>query len=76
MRTCKPTNERHLQVDTLDPFTCKECGVQGEFVRVGKRNAPYRDLPIHGKRVTLRGIRRRHLPGLQVHLQASATGDG
>ena len=27
--------------------------MQGEFVRFGKRDVPYRDLPIHGKRVTL-----------------------
>ena len=35
-------------------------GVQGEFVRFGKRDVPYRDLPIHGKRVTLWVVRRRY----------------
>jgi len=40
-------------VDVPDPIACEECGVQGEFVRFGKRDVPYRDLPIHGKRVTL-----------------------
>jgi len=34
--------------------------VQGEFVRFGKRDVPYRDLPIHGKRVTLWVVRRRY----------------
>lgn len=34
--------------------------MQGEFVRFGKRDVPYRDLPIHGKRVTLWVVRRRY----------------
>lgn len=51
--------------------------MQGEFVRFGKRDVPYRDLPIHGKRVTLWVVSSPvHLPGLQDHLQAPATGDG
>jgi len=51
---CKSTDdEMHFQVDVPDPIACEECGVQGEFVRFGKRDVPYRDLPIHGKRVTL-----------------------
>ena len=50
--------------------------MQGEFVRFGKRDVPYRDLPIHGKRVTLWVVRRRYLPGLQDNIQAPATGDG
>lgn len=43
-------DEMHFQVDAPDPVACEECGVQGEFVRFGKRDVPYRDLPIHGKR--------------------------
>lgn len=34
--------------------------MQGEFVRFGKRDVPYRDLPIHGKRITLWVVRRRY----------------
>jgi hypothetical protein len=34
----------HFQVDAPDPIACEECGVQGEFVRFGKRDVPYRDL--------------------------------
>ena len=61
---CKSTDdEMHFQVDVPDPIACEECGVQGEFVRFGKRDVPYRDLPIH-------------LPGLQDNIQAPATGDG
>lgn len=55
---CKSTDdEMHFQVDVPDPIACEECGVQGEFVRFGKRDVPYRDLPIHGKRVTLWVVR-------------------
>lgn len=58
---CKSTDdEMHFQVDVPDPIACEECGVQGEFVRFGKRDVPYRDLPIHGKRVTLWVVRRRY----------------
>ncbi|QFT23960.1 hypothetical protein FIV02_20530 [Pseudomonas sp. THAF187a] len=58
---CKSTDdEMHFQVDGPDPIACEECGVQGEFVRFGKRDVPYRDLPIHGKRVTLWVVRRRY----------------
>lgn len=52
--------EMHFQVDAHDPIACEECGVQGEFVRFGKRDVPYRDLPIHGKRITLWVVRRRY----------------
>ena len=46
---CKSTDdEMHFQVDAPDPIACEECGVQSEFVRFGKRDVPYRDLPIHG----------------------------
>lgn len=58
---CKSTDdEMHFQVDVPDPIACEECGAQGEFVRFGKRDVPYRDLPIHGKRVTLWVVRRRY----------------
>lgn len=74
---CKSTDdEMHFQVDVPDPIACEECGVQGEFVRFGKRDVPYRDLPIHGKRVTLWVVPPIHLPGLQDNIQAPATGDG
>jgi len=74
---CKSTDdEMHFQVDVPDPIACEECGVQGEFVRFGKRDVPYRDLPIHGKRVTLWVVRRRYTCRLQDNIQAPATGDG
>ncbi|MEQ3622818.1 MAG: ISL3 family transposase [Marinobacter sp.] len=53
-------DDMHFQVDAPDPIACEECGVQGDFVRFGKRDVPYRDLPIHGKRVTLWVVRRRY----------------
>ena len=38
---CKSTDdEMHFQVDVPDPIACEECGVQGEFVRFGKRDVP------------------------------------
>ena len=43
----------HFRLEAPTPVACEGCGVQGEFVRFGKRDVPYRDLPIHGKRVTL-----------------------
>ena len=78
VRDSKSTDdEMHFQVDAPDPIACEECGVQGEFVWFGKRDVPFRDLPIHGKRVTLWVFRRRlYLRDLQDHLQASVTGDG
>src|SRR5690606_7310560 len=58
---CRSTDdELQYLVDVPDPIACEECGVQGEFVRFGKRDVPYRDLPIHGKRVTLWVVRRRY----------------
>ncbi|AGP79895.1 transposase InsB1 (plasmid) [Alteromonas mediterranea 615] len=41
----------HFRLEAPTPVACEGCGVQGEFVRFGKRDVPYRDLPIHGKRV-------------------------
>ncbi len=58
---CKTTDdEMHFQVEAPKPITCESCGVTGGFVRFGKRDVPYRDLPIHGKRVTLWVVRRRY----------------
>lgn len=53
-------HDLHFQVEAPEPIACEECGVEGEFVRFGKRDVAYRDLPIHGKRVTLWVIRRRY----------------
>ena len=51
---CKSTDdEMHFQVHAPAPIACEECGVQREFVRFGKRDVPYCDLPIHGKPATL-----------------------
>jgi transposase len=58
---CKTTDdEMHYRVEAPEPIACESCGVQGEFVRFGKRDVSYRDLPIHGKRVTLWVVRRRY----------------
>lgn len=58
---CKTTDdEMHFQVEAPKPIACESCRVTGEFVRFGKPDVPYRDLPIHGKRVTLWVIRRRY----------------
>lgn len=50
----------HFHIDPPAPIACEECGTVGEFVRFGKRDVAYRDLPFHGKRVTLWLIRRRY----------------
>lgn len=49
-----------LRLEAPKPIACEVCCVKGEFVRSGKRNIPCRDLPSHGKRVTLWVIRHRH----------------
>src|SRR5699024_9923136 len=36
------------------------CGVKADLGKLSKRDVAYRDLPIHGKRVTLWVIRRRY----------------
>ncbi|MAP25471.1 MAG: ISL3 family transposase, partial [Methylophaga sp.] len=53
-------HDYHFQVEAKTPIACEECGVEGEFVRFGKRDVAYRDLHIHGKRVTLWVVRRRY----------------
>ena len=50
----------HFRLEAPTPVACEGCGVQGEFVRFGKRDVPHRDLPIQGKRVTLWVVRRRY----------------
>ena len=42
----------HFRLEAPTPVACEGCGVQGEFVRFGKRDVPYRDplewtSPIH-----------------------------
>ena len=53
-------HDLHYQVEAPEPLACEECGVESEFVRFGKRDVAYRDLPIHGRRVTLWVVRRRY----------------
>lgn len=53
-------HDLHFQVEAPLPVACEECGTEREFVRFGKRDVAYRDLPIHGKRVTLWVVRRRY----------------
>ena len=53
-------HDLHYQIEAPEPLACEECGVENEFVRFGKRDVAYRDLPIHGKRVTLWVVRRRY----------------
>lgn len=43
-------DEMHFQVEEPDPIACEECAVQYEFGRFVKR-----EIPIHGKPVTLGG---------------------
>jgi len=50
----------HFHIVAPDPIACEECGAEDEFVRFGKRDVAYRDLPVHGKRVILWVIRRRY----------------
>lgn len=54
-------NEYSFQVEYPDPTVCPNCGVCGEVVRFGKKEMKLRDLPLHGRWVTLWLIRRRHL---------------
>ncbi len=54
-------NEYSFQVEYPDPVICPNCGVYGEVVRFGKKEMKLRDLPLHGRWVTLWLIRRRFL---------------
>lgn len=40
-----------------DPPVCPSCGVCGEVVRFGKKQMKFRDLPLHGRWVTLWMVR-------------------
>ncbi len=51
----------HFQLEAPTPVACEECGVEGEFVRFGKKQSTYCDLPMYGERVTLWMIRRRYI---------------
>ena len=53
-------DDLHFQIEGSKPDACEVCGAEGELVRFGKSDVPYRDLPIHGKRVTLWVVRRRY----------------
>lgn len=53
-------HDYHFHVEVADPKVCEACGAIGELVRFGKKDQAYRDLPIHGKRVTLWLQRRRY----------------
>lgn len=54
-------HDYHFHVELPEPTHCQACGtVAGRIVRFGKDDQPYRDLPIHGKRVTIWMIRRRY----------------
>lgn len=50
----------HFHVEAAEPTTCTVCGVVGDLVKYGKSDQAYRDVPIHGKRVTLWVNRRRY----------------
>lgn len=50
----------HFHVEAPEPNTCPGCGVVDDLVKYGKSDQAYRDVPIHGKRVTLWLQRRRY----------------
>lgn len=49
-----------FHVEAPEPETCEACGTVGQLVRFGKKDQAYRDVPIHGRRVTLWVQRRRY----------------
>src|SRR5690606_26115249 len=51
--------EYSFQVEYPDPEACPNCGVCGEVVGFGKKQMKFRDLPLHGRWVTLWLVRRR-----------------
>lgn len=53
-------DDYQFHVEAPEPDTCEACGTVGELVRFGKKDQAYRDVPIHGKRVTLWVQRRRY----------------
>lgn len=52
-------HDYHFQVEYPDPDACHTCGTIGQLVRFGKKQVKYRDVPMHGKRVTLWAVQRR-----------------
>lgn len=53
-------NGLRFHIVAPDPIACEGCGAENEFVRFGKRDVAYRDLPVYGKRVIPWVIRRRY----------------
>lgn len=53
-------DDYQFHVEAPEPETCEACGTVGQLVRFGKKDQAYRDVPIHGKRVTLWVQRRRY----------------
>lgn len=53
-------HDYHFHVEAQDPKVCPSCGSLDELVKFGKKDVGYRDVPIHGKRVTLWLQRRRY----------------
>lgn len=60
LRLQEDEQDYHFHVDAPEPTACESCGTIGELVRFGKKDQGYRDLPIHGKRVTIWLQRRRY----------------
>ncbi len=54
-------HDYHFQVEYPDPPFCYSCATVGQLVRFGKKQVKFRDVPMHGKRVSLWVIRRRFL---------------
>lgn len=52
-------HDYHFQVEYPDPPACHTCGTVGQLVRFGKKQVKYRDVPMHGKRVSLWAVQRR-----------------
>jgi transposase len=53
-------HDYHFHVETPEPRCCEACGVIDNWVKFGKEDQSYRDVPIHHKRVTIWLIRRRY----------------
>lgn len=53
-------HDYHFHVEAPEPRCCEACGVIDNWVKSGKEDQSYRDVPIHHKRVTIWLIRRRY----------------
>ncbi|WP_339678270.1 ISL3 family transposase [uncultured Zhongshania sp.] len=53
-------DEIHFHIEAEEPDSCHVCGVLDQLVRYGSKDQRYRDLPIHGKPVSLWVVRRRY----------------